>query len=117
MFASHGRILTNQVMQLYVQILDTQTATPGASPSDSRPAVYAPMMADPVDVIPPPEHTESQSPTTRIQVTLRRAVPDRAIMSLCRLHHHFHTLHLDAMEEEQLTNIGVGGDDYDLDGV
>ncbi|MED6126631.1 hypothetical protein PIB30_080337 [Stylosanthes scabra] len=52
MFASHERILADQVMDLYVQMLDTWTATPGTGPS-----YPAPMTADLVDVVPPHEHT------------------------------------------------------------
>ncbi|MED6215787.1 hypothetical protein PIB30_001405 [Stylosanthes scabra] len=35
MFASHDRILSNQVMDLYVQILDSRTTTPGAGETES----------------------------------------------------------------------------------
>ncbi|MED6172231.1 hypothetical protein PIB30_048084 [Stylosanthes scabra] len=90
MFASHGRILTDQVMQLYVQILDTWTATLRVGPSDLAPEVDALMTADPVDVVLPPENTGESD--------------------------HFHTLDVDAMEEERLTDIGSRDNDYDLDG-
>ncbi|MED6147699.1 hypothetical protein PIB30_046232 [Stylosanthes scabra] len=56
MFASHGRILADQVMDLYVQILDTQIATPGAGPSNPELEVHGPITADLVDVVPLDEH-------------------------------------------------------------
>ncbi|MED6181274.1 hypothetical protein PIB30_017846 [Stylosanthes scabra] len=40
------------------RILDTRTAMPGVGPSNSKPEVQAPMTADPIDVVPPDEHTE-----------------------------------------------------------
>ncbi|MED6222749.1 hypothetical protein PIB30_067350 [Stylosanthes scabra] len=59
------------------EILDTWTATPGVGPSDPAPEVDAPMMADPVDVVPPRNIPESLIPATKIRVTLRVAVSDR----------------------------------------
>ncbi|MED6213816.1 hypothetical protein PIB30_097046 [Stylosanthes scabra] len=74
MFASHGRILSDQVMDLYVQILDTRTSTPGAGTSYPEPEVQAPMTANPVDVDRRKCMQARQSPMERIQVTLKVAV-------------------------------------------
>ncbi|MED6156662.1 hypothetical protein PIB30_016399 [Stylosanthes scabra] len=46
MFASHRRILSDQVMHLYVQLLETQTTIPGAGLSHSGHARDTPI-ADP----------------------------------------------------------------------
>ncbi|MED6143515.1 hypothetical protein PIB30_007133 [Stylosanthes scabra] len=37
------------------------------------------------------------------------------ILNLSTVDSHFHTLDLDAMEEDRLTDIGGGDDDYNLD--
>ncbi|MED6199086.1 hypothetical protein PIB30_072618 [Stylosanthes scabra] len=129
MFSSHGRIRADQ-------ILDTRTATPGAGTSSPAPEVEVPMMADPVDVVPPHEHTGetmfdredpgdseggsfvsgddefvSATPVgTRFLLLTPLPVPDLSSMDS-----HFHTLDLDAMEEDQMTDIGGSGDDYNLD--
>ncbi|MED6132592.1 hypothetical protein PIB30_020419 [Stylosanthes scabra] len=79
MFASHGRILSDQVMDLYVQISDSQTPTPSAGTSNSKPEVQAPMIADPVDVEPPQARP---SPIERIRVTLKVEVLVLATMNL-----------------------------------
>ncbi|MED6179377.1 hypothetical protein PIB30_000493 [Stylosanthes scabra] len=136
MFASHGRILSNQVMDLYVQILDNWTATPGAGTSNPEPEIQAPMTADPVDVKPPHvqigetesdggdsgnfeggssgssdnEFVENTLVDTRFLLPAPLSVPD-----LSTVDSHFHTLDLDAMEEDRLTDIGGGSDDYNLD--
>ncbi|MED6120524.1 hypothetical protein PIB30_021530 [Stylosanthes scabra] len=83
MFASHGRILPDQ-------ILNTRTATPGAGPSDPAPEVDVPMMTDLVDVVPPRNISKSLSSATRILVTLRGAISDSGMMSLSPLHHGTH---------------------------
>ncbi|MED6209290.1 hypothetical protein PIB30_053249 [Stylosanthes scabra] len=133
MFASHGRILTDKVIRLYVQILDTLTTMDGAGSSDSGPAVYSPMTTNPVDMEFPRNIPESLSLATRIRVTLRRAVPDELVLAtpvgtqfllpapfpvpdISNLDSHFHTLDLDAINEEKLTDIWDEGYDYDLDG-
>ncbi|MED6148211.1 hypothetical protein PIB30_048133 [Stylosanthes scabra] len=38
------------------------------------------------------------------------------ISDLSTVDRHFHTLDLDAMEEDRFSDIGSGGDDYNLDG-
>ncbi|MED6197782.1 hypothetical protein PIB30_059893 [Stylosanthes scabra] len=89
MFASHERILTDQVMQLYVQVLEMRTTTPGAGPSDSGPAVDALMTTDPGDTEGP--------------------ISDRAMMSSCRLHQ--------CNDGGAVDQHRGRGDDYDLDRV
>ncbi|MED6160596.1 hypothetical protein PIB30_052909 [Stylosanthes scabra] len=137
MFASHGRILADQVMDLYVHILDTRIATPGEGPYYPKPEVQTPMTVDPVDVEPPHVHTGetefdgedlgdsdggssgsgddefvgNTSIGTRFLLPALLPVPD-----LSTVDSHFHTLDLDAMEEDQLIDIGGGSDDYNLDG-
>ncbi|MED6136561.1 hypothetical protein PIB30_057128 [Stylosanthes scabra] len=86
MFASHGRILLDQVMQLYVQLLETQTATPGVGPSHSGPAGDTPMAADLVYIVSPGNKLER---------------------SLSLKESHFHMLHQIAIEEERLTDTGA----------
>ncbi|MED6116999.1 hypothetical protein PIB30_105623, partial [Stylosanthes scabra] len=137
MFASHGRILSDQVMDLYVQILDSRTATPDAGTSNSKPEVQAPMTADPVDVELPHMHTgetesDGEDPgdsdgrsscsgedefvgNTPVDTRFLLLTP-LPVSDLSTVDSHFNMLDLDAMEEDWLTDIGGGGDDYNLDG-
>ncbi|MED6162070.1 hypothetical protein PIB30_066856 [Stylosanthes scabra] len=137
MFASHGRILADQVMDLYVQILDTQTATPGPGPSDLAPEVEAPMTEDPVNVVPPHERTGKTESDEEDQgdidsgssgsgddefvsttlVSTQFLLPDPLpVPDLSTVDSHFHTLDLDAMEEDRMIDIGGDDDNYNLDG-
>ncbi|MED6114400.1 hypothetical protein PIB30_079875 [Stylosanthes scabra] len=136
MFASYERILSDQVMHLYVQLLETRTTTPRAGPSHSGLAGDTPMAADPVDV--PPEQTGEESESgeedagdtdggssgtsedkyvletpvgTRFLLPAQLLVPDISTMDS-----HFHTLYFDAIEEERSVDIGGRDDDYNLDG-
>ncbi|MED6183555.1 hypothetical protein PIB30_038868 [Stylosanthes scabra] len=110
-----------------LQILDTQTATLGAGPSDPAPKVEAPMTANSVDVVPPHERageTESSEEDlgdtdggnfgsgddefvsitpigTRFLLPALLPVPDFSTVD-----NHFHTLNLDAIEEDRMTDIG-----------
>ncbi|MED6167524.1 hypothetical protein PIB30_003496 [Stylosanthes scabra] len=137
MFARHGRILADQLMDLCVQILDTWTAMPGSGPSNPAPKVEAPMTANSLDVVPPDEHigetksvgedpgdTEggrsgsgnnefvSTTPVgTRFLLLAPLPVPD-----LSTVDSNYHTLDLDAMEDDRMTDTGGGGDNYNLDG-
>ncbi|MED6216848.1 hypothetical protein PIB30_011750 [Stylosanthes scabra] len=101
MFASHGRIPTYQVMQLYIQLLEMRTTTPGVSPFDSGPAVDTPMEGDPVDVVHLGTYWRSEVGTWFM---LPAPLPDPYQLTIdC----HFHILYLDVMEEDRLTDIGV----------
>ncbi|MED6206399.1 hypothetical protein PIB30_026344 [Stylosanthes scabra] len=108
MFASHGRILIDQVMQLYDQVLETRTDTPGVDPSDLGHVADVPMMADPVDVVSPSGHTrESESGSRDDDFVLATPVGTRFLLaphSWSIVDSHFHMLHLDAMEDERLIN-------------
>ncbi|MED6224033.1 hypothetical protein PIB30_079854 [Stylosanthes scabra] len=133
-FTSHGRILSDQVMDLYVQILH---GTHGAGTSNLEPEVQAPMTANPVDVEPPHMHTgetesHGEDPSDsdggssgfgdydfvgNTPVGTRILLPaPLPIVDLLTIDSHLHTLDLDAMEEDRLTDIGGGDDDYNLDG-
>ncbi|MED6136713.1 hypothetical protein PIB30_058408 [Stylosanthes scabra] len=87
-----------------------RTATPGANASDPAPEVDASMTADPIEVVPPSKHTkESESGDEDPGDTEGGSFGSGGdeIVS---------TTPVDAMEEEQLTDIRDGGNDYDLDG-
>ncbi|MED6217433.1 hypothetical protein PIB30_017680 [Stylosanthes scabra] len=110
--------------------------TLGASTSNPEPEVHAPMTADPVDVVLPHEYTgETESDgedsgdsdsvssgsgdnefvgTTPVGTRFLLPAP-LLVPTLSTVDSHFHTLDLDAMEEDRLTDIGGGGDDYNLD--
>ncbi|MED6149406.1 hypothetical protein PIB30_062110 [Stylosanthes scabra] len=105
--------------------------------SNPAPDIEAPTTADLVDVVPPHEHigeTESEGEdageseggnsgagndefvsatpiSTRFLLPTPIPVPD-----LSTVDSHFHTLDLDVIEEDWLTDIGGGSDDYNLDG-
>ncbi|MED6139938.1 hypothetical protein PIB30_088529, partial [Stylosanthes scabra] len=123
-------------MDQYVQILDTWTATPGAGTSNPKHEVQTPMTADPVDIVPAYEHTgETESDVedpgdsnggssgltddefvgstpfgTRFLLPTPLPIP-----ALSTMDNHFRTLDLDAMEKDLLSDIGGGGDNYNLD--
>ncbi|MED6186931.1 hypothetical protein PIB30_071447 [Stylosanthes scabra] len=130
-FVSHGRILTNKMMDLYVQILDTQTAMPGDGLSDSALEVDVHMAADPIDIAPPPKHTEEseygdEDPSdievdssasgddefmSTTPVGTRFLLPDALpVPYFSTVDSYFHTLDLDAMEVKRMTDIDYGED-------
>ncbi|MED6223814.1 hypothetical protein PIB30_077830 [Stylosanthes scabra] len=136
MFASHRRILSDQMMQLYIQLLETRTTTPRLGASHSEPVGDPQMLADPVDDVPleqireecefgeeDPGDTDGGSSgssedefvsETPIGTWFLLPAP-LPVLDISSMDSHFHTLNLDATEEEWLTYIGDGDDKYDLD--
>ncbi|MED6170260.1 hypothetical protein PIB30_029120 [Stylosanthes scabra] len=111
MLESHGRILADQVMDLYVQILDTRTVTPGAGTSNPEPEVQAPMTTDPIDVGPLHVHTgksefDGEDPCD-YEGGSSGSSDDEFVGNNRSV--------LDATEEDQLTDIDGVDDDYNLD--